>query len=203
MMGMRNRPNSPWAVRRSLFLAWSFIVLALSATGCRAFGQASRLSAVPSPVPYASPTPFPTGTTAVAGTPGVPESGSVAAGEDAGVPALIKTLLESEDPRERQEAAFRLGGIGPQEGVVPALIQAMEEDPNMRWVVAEALWKIGPPAAEAVPALIQALEDECAAESEQACDVEREAIVRALRGITGQGFGDDAAAWRKWWEEQR
>ena len=79
----------------------------------------------------------------------------------------------------------------------------MEEDPNLRCVVAEALWKIGPAAAEAVPALIQALEDGCASEVEQACYVEREALVRALRGITGQGFEDDASAWREWWEEQR
>lgn len=122
---------------------------------------------------------------------------------DGVVPALIETLLEDKDPGVRGHAAFVLGGIGPEEGVVPALIQAMEDDPNMRWAVTEGLKKLGPTAAEAVPALIEALEDECASEIKEACDVERNAIVRALRAITGQDFVEDASAWRGWWEEQQ
>jgi len=123
--------------------------------------------------------------------------------EDGVVPALIETLLEDKDPGVRGHAAVMLGGIGPEEGVVPALIQAMEDEPNMRWAVTEGLKNMGPAAAEAVPALIQALEDECASEIEQVCDVERNAIVRALRAVTGQDFAEDASAWREWWEEQR
>ena len=119
------------------------------------------------------------------------------------VPALIETLSGDQDPGVRGHTAFVLGGIGPEEGVVPALMQAMVDDPNMRWAVTEGLKDIGPAAAEATPALIQALEDGCASEIEEACDVERNAIVRALRAITGQSFAEDASAWREWWEEQR
>lgn len=93
--------------------------------------------------------------------------------------------------------------MGSEEGVVPALIQAMVDDPHMRWAVSEGLTNIGPSAVEAVPALIQALEDGCAYETEAACDVERHAIVRALRTITGQDFADDTSTWREWWEGQR
>ena len=119
------------------------------------------------------------------------------------VPALIETLLEDKDLGVRGHTACVLGGIGPEEGVVPALIQAMVDDPNMRWAVAEGLKNIGSAAAEAVPALIQALEDECASEMRDVCDIERNAIVRAMRAITGQDFAEDASAWREWWEEQR
>jgi len=123
--------------------------------------------------------------------------------EEGVAPALIQTLLEDEDAGVRGHAAFMLGHIGPEEGVVPALVQAMEDDPGMRWAVTEGLVKIGPAAAEAVPALIQALEDECSSEIENVCGIERDAIVRALRAITGQDFADNASAWREWWEEQR
>ena len=119
------------------------------------------------------------------------------------VPALIETLLEDKDLGVCGHTAFVLGGIGPEEGVVPALIQAMVDDPNLRWAVAEGLKKIGSAAAEAVPALIQTLEDECASELRDVCEIERNAIVRALRAITGQDFAEDASAWREWWEEQR
>ena len=70
-------------------------------------------------------------------------------------------------------------------------------------ILSKGLKNIGSAAAEAVPALIQALEDECASEIEHVCDVERNAIVRALRAITGQDFAEDASAWREWWEEQQ
>jgi hypothetical protein len=120
-----------------------------------------------------------------------------------GVPALIEALLEHPEHRVREDAAYRLGQVGPQEGVVPALAQAMDADPSMRWVISEALWKIGPEAEEAVPALLRALEDQCAAKTEQACDVERAAILRALQAITGQEYGDDPPAWQEWWEARR
>lgn len=123
--------------------------------------------------------------------------------EDGVVPALIETLLEDKDAGVRGHTAFVLGGIGPEEGIVPALIQAMVDDPNMRWAVTEGLKNIGPAAAEAVPALIQALEDECASEIKKVCDIERNAIVRALRAITSQDFAEDASVWRERWEEQR
>jgi HEAT repeat protein len=119
------------------------------------------------------------------------------------VAALTETLLGDPDPGVRGHTAVVLGGMGPEEGVVLALVQAMVDDPNMRWAVTEGLKNIGPAAAEATPALIQALEDGCASEIEEACKVERNAIVRALRAITGQDLTEDASAWREWWEEQR
>jgi hypothetical protein len=78
----------------------------------------------------------------------------------------------------------------------------MQEDPGMRWVVCEGLARIGPDAMEAVPALIEALEDECSTERPEWCAIERSSLTRALRSITGQEFGPDAAAWRAWWEAQ-
>jgi hypothetical protein len=119
------------------------------------------------------------------------------------VPALIETLLRDPDPDVRGHAAVVLGSMGTEEGVVSALVQAMVDDPTMRWAVTEGLTNIGPAAAEAVPALIQALEDGCASEIEEACDVERNAIVRALRAITGQDSAEDTSAWREWWKERR
>jgi len=119
------------------------------------------------------------------------------------VPALIETLLGDPDGGVRGHAAVVLGSMGTEKGVVSALVQAMVDDPNMRWAVTEGLTNIGPVAVEATPALIQALEDGCVSEIEQACEVERYAILRALRAITGQDFAEDARAWRGWWEEQR
>jgi HEAT repeat protein len=116
-------------------------------------------------------------------------------------PALMETLLGDPDPGVRGHAAVVLGSMGTEKGVVPALVQAMVDEPHMRWAVTEGLARIGPPAAQAVPALIQALEDGCASEIEAACEVERNGIVRALRAITGQDFGEDVLAWREWWDE--
>ena len=42
---------------------------------------------------------------------------------------------------------------------MPALIQALKDDADVRRVAASALGKIGPEAKEAAPALIQALQD--------------------------------------------
>lgn len=119
------------------------------------------------------------------------------------VPALIETLLGDPDGGVRGHAAVVLGSMGTEQGVVSALVQAMVDDPTMRWAVTEGLTNIGPVAAEATPALIRALEDGCVSEIEEACEVERYAIVRALRAITGQDLAEDAGAWRGWWEEQR
>ena len=119
------------------------------------------------------------------------------------VPVLIQILLEDKDPEVRAHASVVLRHMGQPEDIVPIFIQVMADEPGMRWVIAEGLWKIGPEAMEAVPVLIQALEDECASEFEAACDVERHAIIRALRAITGQDFAEDTYAWQEWWEEQQ
>ena len=110
------------------------------------------------------------------------------------VPALIDTLQEHEDHDVREAGAEVLGMIGPDaKEAVPALIQTLEEDFWVREAAAEALGEIGPEEG-VVPALIQALEDAGPSVSRSAAD--------ALEAITGQDFGEDAARWRQWWEEQ-
>jgi hypothetical protein len=76
-----------------------------------------------------------------------------------GIQTLVHALGD-EDEYVSQAAARSLGNIGPEEGVVPALIQTMEEheDPDARASAAEALGKMGPEEG-VVPALIQALDD--------------------------------------------
>lgn len=123
--------------------------------------------------------------------------------EENDIPALIDTLLHGSDHGARAKAAIRLGGFGARDGIVPALAQAMQEDPTMRWAICEGLHAIGPDAMEAVPALIEALEDGCNSEDKTWCAVERGALVRTLPKITGQDFGEDAAAWRAWWEARQ
>jgi len=103
--------------------------------------------------------------------------------------------LAAEDEDLSVAAAERLGEMGPEEGVVPALIHALaNESWSVRDIAADALGKIGPEAKGAVPALIRALQDESPMERWQFAD--------ALGAITGQDFGEDAGRWRQWWEEQ-
>jgi WD40 repeat protein len=51
-------------IGRPMLAAWLLIVLTISTTGCQTSSQASRVSASPSPVTFARPTPFPTDTPA-------------------------------------------------------------------------------------------------------------------------------------------
>jgi len=67
---------------------------------------------------------------------------------------------------------------------------------NARSAAAFALGGIGPEAKEAVPALIKALGED------QDADV-RKYAAWALEAITGQDFGEDAARWQRWFEEQK
>lgn len=59
----------------------------------------------------------------------------------------------------------------------------------------DALEELGPPAKEAVPTLIELLED--------ADDSGDWLVEDALESITGQKLGENASAWRKWWEENK
>ncbi|MDP2949743.1 MAG: HEAT repeat domain-containing protein [Chloroflexota bacterium] len=136
--------------------------------------------------------------------------------------------LSDEDYWVRFYAARALGEIGPEEGVVPALIQALgDEERAVRENAAWSLGKIGREAVDAVPALAQALGDEHQWVREAAAcalrDIGPEAVeavpaliqalededlpvghpaAEALEAITGQDFGEDADRWRQWWEEQ-
>ena len=111
------------------------------------------------------------------------------------IPALMP-LLRNLDFMIRRAVAEALAEIGPGTQELPALIRALQDkDYWVRTFIAEALGTMGADAKEAVPALIQALGD-------AEWSSEREAATGALKTITGQDFGEDAAAWQQWWEQQ-
>lgn len=112
------------------------------------------------------------------------------------IPVLIP-LLEDGEFMIRRAVAEALAAIGPETRELPALIRALQdEDYWVRTFVAEALETMGADAKEAVPVLIQALGD-------AKWGSEREAETEALKIITRQDFGEDAAAWQQWWEQQK
>lgn len=97
------------------------------------------------------------------------------------VPGLIE-MLKSEDPQHRVTAASTLFGMGPKaRAAVPALAEALSNDPSsdMRVSAAMALESIGPDAAPAVPALVRALKD-------------RETVVRQRAAIALGSIGAGA-----------
>jgi WD40 repeat protein len=123
--------------------------------------------------------------------------------EENDIPVLIETILNDPDKGARSEATVRLGRIAPPEIVVPVLIQSIQQDPGMRWISCEVLHGIGPAAMEAVPALIEALADRCSTDYEPSCQIEQGGLIRTLRAIMGQDFGEDAEAWHGWWKTQQ
>jgi len=114
------------------------------------------------------------------------------------VPALVKMMLDARSVPTHEAAADALGNIGPDaRDAVPALVDSLGADDAYGPVRsdAEALGKIGPEAREAVASLVEALDDQRS--------TVRAAVAVALGQITGQNFGEDAAAWRRWNEEHR
>ncbi len=148
-----------------------------------------------------------------------------AAGE--AVPALIESVNDS-DEQVQYAVIGALGAIGDNKAI-PALITALHHSNDYtRYVAALALEKFGPAAAPAVPDLVSVLNDDFAQVGSAAVDAlaaigpgAKEAcpdliklleiekspphfiVADALESITGQKFGEDAAAWRSWWESQR
>ena len=55
---------------------------------------------------------------------------------------------------------------------------------------------LGPRGKQFVPELIKCLKDSCQ-------PFGTDEIVRALKSITGQDFGEDAANWQQWWDKQK
>lgn len=129
-------------------------------------------------------------------------------------------LLKSFVPETRAEAAWALGEIGGQQGLV-ALTDAARHDKdftvkknavaalgkiaapdsfdalidvcrNQPAVRADVLTALGHfPAARAVPFLIASLPQPMKPE-------EKQAALKTLRGFTGRDFGNDLAAWNQW-----
>ena len=83
----------------------------------------------------------------------------------------------------------------------PALVSASPGGvirglPLLRDVAIEMLVSAGPNASSAVPDLIELLSN-----FSWDADIGGKAS-QALKAITGQDFGMDPEAWRRWWEEQ-
>jgi hypothetical protein len=109
---------------------------------------------------------------------------------------LLTGLLGDSSAQNRSNAAKALGTLGEAaKTAVPALTGLMDDkDVQVSQAAIEALGAIGPEARPAIPKLIQMLE-------------EKEVSTRiyassALGKITGQHFGEDAAAWQKWYASQ-
>jgi hypothetical protein len=144
------------------------------------------------------------------------------------VPALIEALENgNESVRVRETIVMLLGDIGPEEGVVPALIQAItDESEKVSMAAPQSLGHIGPEEG-VIPALILALKDGRSAVRfgaalgletigpeaveaipalvealEDESGLVREGAASALTAITGQDFGQGAKRWQQWWEEQ-
>jgi len=100
------------------------------------------------------------------------------------LPSVIQALNHKE-PIVRQTAATVLGNVGPQPGVVTALVNALAckdwQYGYVREAAAEALGKMGSAAGDAVPALSDALDDEFW--------FVREAAAEALGGMGPQARG--------------
>lgn len=99
-----------------------------------------------------------------------------------------KVLLEELQCNEREPwaAAAVLAEIGPQLGVIPQVIKALEDPcPEIRTFAADALAGMGPAAAEAKPALRRLLDDE----SEDVRAAARDALDAIQR--TGDAKGSD------------
>jgi hypothetical protein len=120
-------------------------------------------------------------------------------GPEPGVIPALAGMLSDTDWGLRYCGAYYLKLMGPAAtNAVPALIQTLTrvgEDTSVRYAVIEALGAVGPAARPAIPELIQALSDSNSNVKTGAHD--------ALKVITEQDFGEDAAQWQQWWEQQR
>ena len=109
-----------------------------------------------------------------------------------GVPGLV-SMLKSEKASVRLEAVKALSTMGEQaEPAIPDLIIAIDDKDF--WVgrtAIDALGAIGQKAKAAVPKIIEKMTDDRYYNAEL-----------ALRHITGQDLGKDAAVWKQWWEAQ-
>ena len=103
----------------------------------------------------------------------------------------LKTALADANSMVRWQAIKALGERPEAEATDLLLQQLAREDGDLRRVVVDVLGKRGDQ--KAFPACVRALADADA-------EVRRRAA-RALGRLTGQDFGSDAAAWRRWWDE--
>lgn len=112
-------------------------------------------------------------------------------GDEAAVEPLIEALRDREHTI-RSAAARSLGEIGDARAVKPLIAALKDRSMGVQYAASDALEEMGPPA---IDPLIDALND-------YYLDV-RGFVLGALTEITGEDFGQDAAAWRSWWNENK
>ena len=106
----------------------------------------------------------------------------------------LRTMLGETANFQLQEALVTaLGRIGDGRATAD-LMEVLRSafDPALRASAAEALGRIG--GETAVPLLIEVLRGDAPPVRQQAAD--------ALRVLTGESWGTDAEAWRRWWESR-
>jgi HEAT repeat protein len=129
---------------------------------------------------------------------------------DPGVEPLI-LALEDEDPSVQRRAAESLRGIGDRRAIEPFIAVLNKGESATRLEAAKGLGQFRDP--RAIESLVQALkydqwdvrmEDERAIETLITALKDEDRIVRksaawSLRKITGKDFGQNQAAWEKWY----
>lgn len=122
-------------------------------------------------------------------------------GDPQAVPVLMDVLKEQLESGY-SGASTTIQALGAmKEAAAPALPLLIEAVKSEDYTVANAtldvLEEIGPTALEAVPTLIEILElgDDS--------NLPVWMVGNTLEDITGQQFGEDAAAWRNWWEANK
>ncbi len=114
-------------------------------------------------------------------------------GDSTSVQPLRTMLGETANFRLQGALVTALGRIGDA-SAAGDLLEVLRSafDPALRASAAEALGRIG--GETAVPLLIEALSRDAPTVRQQAAN--------ALRSLTGERWGNDAAAWRRWWESR-
>jgi len=110
------------------------------------------------------------------------------------VPQFIADLDDA-DPRLREAAARTLGALGDVRAV-PALLERVPDPASrVREQAILALGRTPDPRRRAVVPLIARLSDEPSPRLARTA-------AAALEALTGQHFGEDAAQWTAWWQQQ-
>jgi bilin biosynthesis protein len=113
-----------------------------------------------------------------------------------GQPAALEPIsaaLKDTEWRVRINAVTVLDRMGGPKVVEPLLLALRDESEYVRLGAAKALGNVK--SAAVITALIGALADPNSFVKESAAN--------SLEKLTGQHFGKDTAAWRKWWEQNR
>ena len=105
---------------------------------------------------------------------------------------LVKDL-KNESWQIRWDAAAALGEIKDSRAIDPLSKALQDENSYVRMTAARSLGMIEDP--RVIAPLIQALKDD-------SHGVKKNAVL-SLKMRTGQDFGKDYEAWRKWWEQNK